>query len=290
MTAPLSGVVAPEPTKPKMPPARAEPRRGRLAWFAALTGALACAALAFAVGAGAWSGVPKNEIPWYGNDATRVLLAVDESQDSINYSVPQLERMISALATYAAETQGSLSVAGLRNNTISALRFTDPIAFSTRKHSDVQRRRDLTAQRNAVDLARLARVIRAARRGPQRTDLLEGMVQVQGSLAGSDPDGRPVLVVVVTNGLVATPSFNFRGAVAGVKAVLDRARAGGLVAELPGVRLVLVGVGRASSGVDPAKYRWLHDFWRSYALAAGATPYFVRSIADVSLLVEDARQ
>ena len=111
---------------------------------------------------GAWSGVPKNELSWYRNDGTRVLLVVDESQDSINYSVPQLEGLIYALATYAAQTQGSLSVAGLRNNTISALRFSDPIAFSTRKHSDVQRRRDLTAQRNAVDLAHLARVIRAA--------------------------------------------------------------------------------------------------------------------------------
>jgi hypothetical protein len=270
----------------------AEPEHGgrRLARCAGLGGALAVAALAFAVGACAWSGVPDHELSWYGKDGTRVLLVVDESQDSINYSAPQLEGLIYALATYAAQSQGSLSVAGLRNNTISALRFSDPVPFSTRKHSDVQRRRDLTVQRNAVDLARLARVIRAARQGPQRTDLLEGMVQIEGSLAGSNPDGRPVLVVVVTNGLVATPSFNFRDAVAGVKAVLERARAEGLVAQLPGVRLVLVGVGRASSGVDPAKYRWLHAFWRSYALAAGATPYFVRSIGDVSLLVEDGRR
>ena len=88
---------------------------------------------------------------------------MDESQDSINHSVPQLEALIDALATYAAQRQGSLSVAGLRSNTFSALRFSEPIAFSTRKQSDVQRRRDLTEQRNAVDLARLAGVIRAAR-------------------------------------------------------------------------------------------------------------------------------
>ena len=163
-------------------------------------------------------GGSRQRAPWYRNDGTRVVLVVDESQDSINYSAPQLERLIYALATSAAQSQGSLSVAGLRNNTISSLRFSDPIPFSTRKHSDVQRRRDLTAQRNAVDLAQLARVIRAARQGPQWLDLLEGMVQIHESLEGLNPDGRPVLVVLVTNGLVATPSFNFRGAVPGVKA------------------------------------------------------------------------
>jgi hypothetical protein len=274
----------------KKPTAEAEPGRRRLAWCAAPAAAVACSALAFAVGAHAWSGVPENEISWYSSDGTRVVLVVDESQDSINYTVPQLKRLIYSLATYAAQTQGSLSVAGLRNNAIAALRFTDPIAFSTRKQSDVQRRRDLTAQRNAVDLGRLARVIRAARQGPQRTDLLEGMVQIQRSLAGSNPDGRPVLVVLVTNGLVVSPSLNFRGAVPDVKKALDRARSDGTLARLPGVRLVLVGVGRASSGVDPSKEQWLHDFWRTYALAAGATPYFVRSVADVSLLVEGGRR
>ena len=271
----------------KNPIAEAQHGGRHLARCAVLAGALACVALAFAVGACAWSGVPDNELPWYRNDGTRVVLVVDESQDSINYSAPQLERLIYALATSAAQSQGSLSVAGLRNNTISSLRFSDPIPFSTRKHSDVQRRRDLTAQRNAVDLAQLARVIRAARQGPQRSDLLEGMVQIHESLEGLNPDGRPVLVVLVTNGLVATPSFNFRGAVPGVKAVLDQARAKGLVAELKDARLVLVGVGRAT-GVDPAKNRWLHDFWRSYARAAGAKPYFERSIGDVSLLVENS--
>ena len=253
----------------KKPTAEAEHGGRRLARCAALGGALALAALAFAVGACAWSGVPENELSWYSNDGTRVLLVVDESQDSINYSAPQLEPLIYALATYAAQTQGSLSVAGLRNNTISALRFSEPIAFSTRKHSDVQRRRDLTAQRNAVDLASLARVIRAARHGPQRTDLLEGMVQIQASLAGFNPDGRPVLVVLVTNGLVATPSFNFRGAVPRGDGGARPGKSRGSRRGVAGRRLVLVGVGRARSGVDPPSTCGCAISGRSYATRRG---------------------
>lgn len=269
-------------TDPSASPRRANRRRR------AVVALGMCTILTIPPSADAWSRPPKNEIPWYRNEGTPVLLIVDESQDSIDFSSVQLERLIYSLATYAAETEGSLAVAGLRNNSIAALQFTPPIAFSTKKHSDEQRKRDLTAQRNAVDLARLAQAIHTTRKGPEQTDLLEAMVQIQSTLAGLDPDGRPALVVVVTNGLVVTRDFNFRRPQPGVENLLARVKALGLLAHLPNVRLVLVGLGRAPSGVDARKYQWLQSFWHAYARAASAVPYPLRSINDVSLLVERA--
>lgn len=208
-------------------------------------------------------------------DGLIFLLVVDKSCDETSFARAELKELVFAAATTAAWHEGDFGVAGMRNNSIVELEF-DFAIFRSSKESDEAVRRDLWRQRNNVPIDRFVRHIEGAARGPCRTDGLEGLKQVQAELSSRGAGTRPVLVAMVSNGVVVARGVNFRKPQPEPKLLVRQLQAAGLVARLPKVRLIFAGIGR-TWGIGSKKQNWLNSFWRQYAEAAGAHPFLVRS-------------
>jgi hypothetical protein len=232
-----------------------------------------------------WAGKPKDMLRQYDGSGDVVYLVVDESCDSTNYTVEQLKPAIYGLATFAASHEGTLGTSPLRNNANLGLSFKFE-HFHADRQSPEQNLRELTQERNAVDLDQHARRIRAARRGPCRTDLFGAMQQVAEELDGTVTRGQPVKIVIMTNGVVVGRGFDFRRPQPSVTTLLARVRRSGFVPRLPQgafskVSVVFVGLGRTTN-LGPQRNAWLHSFWKQYVSESGGTPYFFRTLDDLA--------
>jgi hypothetical protein len=90
-----------------------------------------------------------------------------------------------------------------------------------------------------------------------------------------------VVVVAVTNGIVVARGVSFYEQQPAPQVLVAQLRAQGLVARLPNVRMVFVGLGRVPGGIGLRKARWIEQFWLAYARAAGAKPILLRSVDDL---------
>jgi hypothetical protein len=212
-------------------------------------------------------------------DGLVFLLVVDRSCDGPPLSRSKLKSLVFASVTEAAWREGDFGVAGLRNNTILGLNL-DFAAFRSNKESDEAVRRDLWRQRNFAPIDRFVSDIVKAGHGPCRTDLLEGLKQIQAELSSHGAGARPVIIAMVTNGVVVARGINFRNPQPPPAVLVRQLQAAHLVAHLPGVRLIFVGLGR-TWGIGSKKLDWLNAFWWQYAVAAKAHPFLMRSADDL---------
>jgi hypothetical protein len=207
-------------------------------------------------------------------DGLVFLMVVDVSCDETRLAAAQLENVIFTSVSYAAWHEGDFGIAPMRNNAILNLDFQFTHPFRSDKKSEEAVRRDLWHQRNEVDVNRFVRFVDRGRRGPCRTDQLEALKQVQAELSGLGVGARSVIVAMIGNGVVSARGLNFRKPQPEPSELVRKLKARGMVAHLPNVSLVFVGVGH-TRGVGSRKLDWLNAFWSRYATAAGAHALFL---------------
>jgi hypothetical protein len=212
-------------------------------------------------------------------DGLVVVTVVDVSCDEAPLTRSQLRDLLFATITLAAFHEGTSAIAPLRNNAIVNLPFL-VTRFRSTMESDESVRRDLWHQRNAVSIdAAVTHVVNAAH-GPCRTDGLEALKQIQSELSSLGAGGHPVDVIVVSNGVVVARGVDFRRPQPPPGVLVRRLEAANEVANLPGVRLVFVGLGR-SPGIGSRRLDWLEQFWSRYARAAGGRSALFRGTDEV---------
>jgi hypothetical protein len=215
-------------------------------------------------------------------DRAHVILAIDQSCDQPRSSRSQLRALLTAALTETAWREGRLAVAGFRADAIRTLGF-DSVSFRSKFTQPEIVLRDLKRQRDAVRIDSLVRHVESARRGRCATDLFEVLRAIQEQSRISP--GRPVLVVLLTNGIVAARGFDFCQAQPKPSRLVSSLRRQGLVFSLRGARVVFLGLGRTAEEdcVGSRKLDFLTDFWNAYAVASS---FQVRFLSDPAALLD----
>jgi hypothetical protein len=259
---------------------RSTPRLQRPTHLRLFTVVLAFGLVASSAGAFAVSAAPTARDLWYPaspspRDGLQLFVLQDVSCDQA-LSRSDLSALVQAAVTESSWREGRIAVAGFRGDAIRNLGF-ESVVFHSSYTRPVPVLRDLKRQRDHADLGALVRHVERARRGPCETDSFEVWRAVHDELAVAR--SLPVLVAIVSNGIVAARGMDFCRAQPNPAALVHELQHEGRVFRLSGVRIVWIGLGVTATEdcVGSRKLSFLREFWSLYADASGADIAFLRN-------------